>query len=100
MNIILNIGEGALIGAGHAVIGYIKSATTEDIDWQKAVPTVAIGAVVGGIASAMSIDIASAEAIAATYGVTAAVNAIWIAISKKYFNKPKNPGPVSANITG
>jgi len=90
--IIVDAIKGIIIGGVTATVGYIKSSPTEKIDWLKAVPTVAIGLVVGGIAGVLKVDMITATDYAAAYGATAFINSAWSYINKKWISpSSKNP---------
>lgn len=49
IRILLGIGKGIIYGSLAAVIGYLKNETWETVDPKKALKTVIIGAIIGGV---------------------------------------------------
>lgn len=60
---------GAVSGAIIALLGYAKSSTVESFDPQKAIQTVVVGAVVGGISGAYGWTYQQAEQWASNMGI-------------------------------
>lgn len=86
--ILIEIGKGVLVGATVALTGFIKNLPDgAAFEWMKAAPVLIIGAITGIVANLMHIDLTSAGAILASYGVVAIINQLWSALLKHNVNK-------------
>lgn len=103
MDIIVKALQGAASGFAVAFIGYAKSFTPEGahepIAVKKAIKTVIMGTLVGGVAGATGLSTENVEADVASYGlITYAVDSAASYIQKK-FMKPKAVAPVVGQAT-
>jgi hypothetical protein len=92
LDILFKALQGAASGAAVAFIGYAKAFTPEGahepLKVKKAIKTVIMGTVVGGISGATGLDAGSVEANIGSYGlVTYLIDSAVSFLSKKYFSK-------------
>lgn len=103
MDIIVKALQGAVSGATVAFIGYAKSFTPEGahepVAVKKAIKTVIMGTLVGGIAGATGLSTDNVEADVASYGlITYAIDSAASYLQKK-FMKSKAVAPVVGQAT-
>ena len=86
MNLSILVGIGA--GISRAGLGYLKNKAKEDtqIDWNKAAPTLIMGALIGIYSVYNGIDLITTEGILMTTGLTFIADELW-RIAKKLFKK-------------
>jgi hypothetical protein len=83
IELLLNLLKGLAVGATAALVGYVKGLPDgTPFDWKKAAPSFIIGGITGVVASLMNVDLVSAGAIVASFGIVSLVNSLWTTVVK------------------
>ena len=85
--LLIGIGKGILLGAGTALLGYVKNIPDgATFDFMKTVPVLVIGGITGIVGYYMGLPMIEAGEIIASFGVVNMVNQLWSAIRKSKRN--------------
>lgn len=82
--ILVSIFYGIVSGVFVALLGYAKSSTVESFDWRKALQTMIVGGVVGGIAGYNGWTYQQAYEWASTMGVITIVEYVKKAVWRRF----------------